>query len=147
MFNSAKFSAIAAISAGAMLIGLSANALADDKQDVGKEEYNAACAVCHGISGKGDGPLKTLMVKRVPDLTVLAKNNKGVFPFDRIYQTIDGRQEREILSHGSREMPVWGQAFSNKGSMYFKEKPPYDTEYFVRGRILALIDYLNRLQQ
>jgi len=83
----------------------------------------------------------------VPDLTVLAKNNNGVFPFDRVYQVIDGRKEQDILSHGSREMPVWGRAFSIKSLPYFKEKPPYDTEYIVRRRILALIEYLHRLQE
>ena len=25
--------------------------------DIGKREYTNSCAVCHGASGKGDGPL------------------------------------------------------------------------------------------
>lgn len=144
---SAKFRAIAVTYAGVLLMSSSAAALAADKLDIGKDEYDSACAVCHGITGKGDGSLKLLLVKRVPDLTVLAKNNNGVFPFDRVYQIIDGRQEQDILSHGSREMPVWGRTFNNKGSIYFKEYPPYNSEYTVRSRILALIEYLNRLQE
>lgn len=143
---SAKFRAVAAAHIGAALIGFSVTALAADKLDIGRDEYDSACAVCHGVTGKGDGSLKVLLMKRVPDLTMLAKNNKGVFPFDRVYQVIDGRQEQDIPSHGSREMPVWGRAFNNKSSIYFKEKPPYETEYAVRSRILALIEYLNRLQ-
>lgn len=93
---SAKFRATAAAHIGAMLIGLSVTAVAADKLDIGKDEYDGSCAVCHGITGKGDGSLKLLLVKRVPDLTLLAKNNNGVFPFDRVYQTIDGRQEQDI---------------------------------------------------
>ncbi|MEY3289494.1 MAG: hypothetical protein RLZZ419_1736 [Pseudomonadota bacterium] len=134
---------------GVMLISLSANALALDKSDikldVGKLEYNASCAVCHGLTGKGDdGPLKSLLVRPVPNLTVLAKNNKGIFPFDRVYQIIDGRQE--IKSHGPREMPVWGRAFNNQSSLYFENNSPQDSESAARSRILALTEYLYRLQ-
>ena len=86
---------------GVMLISLSASALAADKLDIGKMEYDSACAVCHGLSGKGDdGPLKSLLARPVPNLTVLAKNNNGVFPFDRVYQIIDGREEVTQAAHG-----------------------------------------------
>jgi mono/diheme cytochrome c family protein len=131
------------------LMSLSANALAldrsDSKLDIGKMEYDSACAVCHGLKGKGDGPLKSQLTKPVPDLTVLAKNNKGVFPFDRVYQIIDGRQE--IKAHGPHEMPVWGRAFNTETSLYFDNYPPQDSESAVRSRILALTEYLYRLQK
>lgn len=120
-----------------ILTGLSTTAIAADKLDVGRSEYDSACAVCHGTMGKGDGFMKLLLVKRVSDLTVLAKNNQGIFPFDRVYQTIDGRQKQKTLSHGSREMPVWGNAFNNKGSIYFKNNPPYGNEYNVRSHSFA----------
>ena len=134
---------------GIALISLSANALAlersDIKLDIGKMEYDSACAVCHGLTGKGDGPLKSQLTKPVPDLTVLAKNNKGIFPFDRVYQIIDGRQE--VKAHGPREMPVWGRAFNTETSIYFDNYPPQDSESAVRSRILALTEYLYRLQE
>lgn len=141
-----KFQTMSLIPMGVILIILSANALAADKLDIGKREYDSVCAVCHGINGKGDdGPLKSLLVKPVPNLTVLAKNNKGVFPFDRVYQIIDGRQE--VKSHGSRAMPVWGNAFNNQTSLYFDNYPPQDSESAARSRILALVEYLYRLQE
>ncbi len=31
------------------------------------------------------------LATKLPDLTMLASNNNGVFPFDRVYQVIDGR--------------------------------------------------------
>jgi mono/diheme cytochrome c family protein len=141
---STKFQTIAIAHIGAVLIGSSATALAADKLDIGKSEYDAACAVCHGRTGKGDGPLKSQLVSRVPDLTVLSKKNNGVFPFDRVYQIIDGRQE--VKAHGPREMPVWGRAFNMESSIYFENYPPSDTESAARSRILALIEYLYRLQ-
>lgn len=135
---------------GIILISLSTNALAldrsDIKLDIGKMEYDSACAVCHGLTGKGDdGPLKSLFAKPVPNLTVLARNNKGVFPFDRVYQIIDGHQE--VKAHGPRDMPVWGRAFSTQSSIYFDNYPPQNSESAARSRILALTEYLYRLQE
>jgi mono/diheme cytochrome c family protein len=140
----AKLRTIALVHMVAVLIGSSATAVAADKVDVGKLQYDVSCAVCHGSTGKGDGPLKSQLVSRVTDLTVLAKNDNGVFPFDRVYQIIDGRQE--VKAHGPREMPVWGRAFNMQTSIFFENYPPYDIESNVRSRILSLVEYLYRLQ-
>lgn len=142
MKASMKFRDIAIV--GALMIGAPVIALAEVAIDVGKSEYNAVCASCHGFEGRGDGPLKDELKSRVADLTVLAKNNNGVFPFDRVYQIIDGRQEVKV--HGPRDMPVWGTMFSHQSSMYFKDYPPSDPKSSARSRILALTEYVYRLQ-
>lgn len=143
---SMQFRVISSASIGIMLIGLSSNAVAEDKIDVGKREYESVCAVCHGLNGKGDdGPLKSLLTRPVPNLTVLAQNNHGVFPFDRVYQIVDGRQE--VKAHGTRDMPIWGSAFNNQTSLYFDNYPAHDSESATRSRILALVEYLYRLQE
>lgn len=144
MIISRKFRKIAVVHALALLASSSATAFAADKLDIGKSEYDAACAACHGRNGKGDGPLRSHLVSRVPDLTLLAKNNNGVFPFDRVLQVIDGRQE--VKTHGPREMPVWGRAFNLQSSIYFENYPPHDAESAARSRMLALTEYLYRLQ-
>lgn len=129
-------------SAGFLLA--SAPVFAGDKMvDVGKGEYNAACASCHGVQGTGDGPAADQMKAKVPDLTGLTKANQGVFPFDKVYQIIDGRAE--IKAHGSRDMPVWGGAFRRQSSAYF-ENYAGDSESGARSRILALVEYVFRLQ-
>ena len=46
---------------------------------------------------------------KVPDLTLLAKNNKGQFPSARVRTMIAG--DETLKSHGSREMPIWGPIF------------------------------------
>lgn len=141
-----KLRTISSAPIGVILIGLSVNAFAADKLDVGKREYDSVCAVCHGLTGKGDdGPLKSLLVRPAPNLTVLAKNNKGVFPFDKVFQIIDGRQE--VAAHGPRNMPIWGNAFNNQTSLYFDNYPEQDRESAARSRILALVEYLYRLQE
>ncbi|MEK7994754.1 MAG: c-type cytochrome [Planctomycetota bacterium] len=142
---SMKFRTIAVVHTAAVLVGASATAVAADKLDVGKMQYEASCAVCHGSAGKGDGPLKSQLVSQVADLTALARNNNGVFPFDRVYQVIDGRQE--VKAHGPREMPVWGRAFSMQTSIFFENYPSYDIESNARSRVLSLIEYVYRLQR
>ena len=45
-------------------------------------------------------------------------------------------------------MPAWGARYSSdteKAAEYYMDVP-YDAEMYARSRILALIDYLNRLQ-
>ena len=75
----------------------------------GADLYHAHCAPCHGPEGKGDGPMVAVMKMKMPDLTVLAKNNGGQFPAAKVRKTITG--EDLVASHGSREMPVWGPIF------------------------------------
>lgn len=141
---STPFRAIAVAHVGAIPIGSSAVGHAADKLDIGNRLYDSACAVCHGLTGKGDGPLKSELVSRLPDLTLLARNDSGIFPFDRVYQIIDGR--REVKAHGPREMPIWGRAFNRETSVFFENYPPDDIESNARSSMLALTEYLYRLQ-
>lgn len=120
--------------------------IAGAADDLGKREFDNNCAVCHGSGGKGDGPYGGIIETKIPDLTTLQSANQGVFPFDRVYQVIDGRAE--VKAHGSREMPIWGNEYNEKAVEHYADYPlPYSSEGFVRGRILALIDYIHSLQQ
>jgi len=116
---------------------------AADKVDVGKREYDSNCAVCHGLTGKGDGPYAGLVMLSTPDLTTISKRNKGVFPFQHVYDVIDGT---EILkAHGTRDMPIWGTRYRTEiEKAYFDV--PFNSEAYVRAHILALIEYISRLQ-
>ena len=132
--------------------GFSAAAQAEDS-DTGKWEFQSSCASCHGTDGKGKGPVSEELRVPPPDLTMLAKKNNGVFPTDAVYETIDGLQTKP--AHGTREMPIWGYRFNpiinpphNVDPVYWKMLGPGQSpEVIVRARILAIIDYLNRIQQ
>jgi len=128
-------------------ISLSTSIFAQAKADLGKNEYDARCAVCHGATGKGDGPyVSMLRIEVMPDLTTLQARNAGVYPFERVYETIDGR--RAIKAHGTSDMPIWGHRYLEeaKGAYYEYPDAPYLPAYHARARILALTEYLSRIQ-
>jgi mono/diheme cytochrome c family protein len=118
--------------------------------DIGKIEYESNCAACHGIDAKGNGPVSKELKTSPSDLTVLAKKNNGVFPLNKIYNTIDGREL--VPSHGSREMPIWGYRlkpphYSLKRADDYIVSPPGSGNEVVHSRILAITDYLYRIQE
>ena len=53
------------------------NALAAERMSYGEAEYLNSCAVCHGLEGRGDGPLGDVLMKRPADLTRLSRENGG----------------------------------------------------------------------
>ena len=67
--------------------------------------FRTYCAACHGTSAKGDGPLAESMRRRPANLTEIGKRNKGEFPADEAFKTIEGR--RPGKGHGGPDMPVW----------------------------------------
>lgn len=135
---------------GAVLLGAAilAVAVAAHAQGtgIGKAEFNNSCAVCHGTNGDGNGPLAEMLKQKVADLTTLKKRNGGVFPFEQVYEIIDGR--KMVSGHGTSDMPAWGHIYSEKAP---EMTGPYGTQgdysAYVRGRILALIGYIDSLQK
>jgi len=102
----------------------------------GPDLFKAHCAVCHGSGGKGDGPMASALKTRPADLTVLAKNNGGKFPTERVQKFISG-DNPSLTSHGSREMPVWGPIFHQ-----IEEDQDYGAV-----RLQNLIKYLVTIQE
>jgi len=134
--------------AAAIIIGLG-SPTRSQVFDIGQAEYRSSCATCHGIDGKGKGPTSDALRVSPPDLTILAKQNNRVFPFSSVYEAIDGR--KTILAHGTRDMPIWGSRFGptqeEQALRHFFPMDAEYVEYVVRMRILAVIDYLNRIQE
>ena len=112
--------------------------------DVGKLEYDNSCVACHGSAGEGDVPMAGIIDTKMPDITTLSKRNNGVFPLSRVYETIDGKAD--IKAHGTRDMPVWGRRYSMDTAEYYFDMD-YDAEKVVRSRLLAIAEYIYRLQE
>jgi mono/diheme cytochrome c family protein len=126
----------------AAVLTVSTTVWAQGKVDLGKREFDTNCASCHGVSGKGNGPLGELLKRSASDLTTLQKRNGGVFPMARTYEIIEGGG---VLEHGTRDMPIWGREYSIKAAEYYVDAP-YNQEGYVRARILTLLEYVSRLQ-
>jgi len=101
-------------------------------------DYQLYCASCHGTMGRGDGPVSEALLRPPADLTTLSQRNEGIFPYAQVAFIIDGRGD--ILAHGPREMPVWGEFF---GQDDYGNATPASA----RERIEALTDYLKALQR
>jgi mono/diheme cytochrome c family protein len=100
----------------------------------GPELFRAHCAACHGSDAKGGGPMAPALKAKAPDLTLLAKKNGGQFPSARVSHAIVG--DEVVVSHGSREMPVWGPIFHQVES----------DQDFGAVRLQNLVKYLESIQ-
>ena len=101
----------------------------------GPDLFRAHCAACHGEDAMGGGPLASALKTKVPDLAVMTRNNGRKFPSERVRRTILG--DDVLLSHGSREMPVWGPIFHQLES----------DQDFGNVRLQNLVQYLESIQK
>lgn len=117
--------------------------LPSDAKPFAKRVFDELCAVCHGAGGQGDGPMSGQLLKRPTNLTLLTKRNSGTYPFDRIYQTIDGRNA--VAAHGPRQMPIWGDVFRADG-IPAASYPGMTLEEAVFLRSVGLVYYIQNMQ-
>ena len=106
--------------------------------------YKDNCAACHGLDGKGDGPATDVLTTKPTNLTALASQNDGIYPFGRVYQVIDGRVS--VAGHGTTDMPIWGNYFRAE-ALPATRHPGISAEEVVQGRILGLVYYIQTLQE
>ena len=106
----------------------------------GGDLYQQLCASCHGVDGRGDGPVAPLIKIPVSDLTRLAYRDGGEFPAADVRLVIDGRSDRR--AHGPRDMPVWGWQL-------YDSTDPHDAQARARTDALIgrLVDYLQSIQR
>ena len=112
--------------------------LGDEPVNPAKATYVRYCGACHGESGKGDGVVSHLMRPKPADLTKLAKENKGEFPYAQTMRVIDGRET--VRAHGDPNMPVWGEIFQLEDGMTF------DKQARVRGKLMFITEHLSSIQ-
>ena len=118
-----------------------ADASVGQDEHLGITEYELACMACHGVDGRGDGPLAKTLKARPSDLTQISKASGGRFPSKKVGEMIDGRAA--VAAHGSREMPVWGDRYRAAES----GNRPKIVEQRARAQIDALVKYVQTLQE
>jgi cbb3-type cytochrome c oxidase subunit III len=79
----------------------------------GRRLYVSYCQLCHGIDGKGDGPLARVMEISPADLSTTVRSRSDTILTKIITgegrQTITGRDRHNLLSEA---MPEWKDVFS-----------------------------------
>ena len=121
----------------------------------GKSEFLSNCAECHGVDGRGSGPMSGKLKIKPANLTILARRNNGMFAPGEIYRKIDGRYG--IGLRPGSAMPIWGCRQGAPPDRYGKMKKPKpldslldlpcDSEARIRARISAIVDYLGQIQE
>src|SRR6187200_1240007 len=76
----------------------------------GEDSFMFYCAPCHGVAGKGDGPVRASLKTPPPDLTLLTKRAGGTFPRADVIAFVTGVSNK-LPTHGPSDMPVWGPIF------------------------------------
>jgi mono/diheme cytochrome c family protein len=69
------------------------------------------CAACHGLDGRGNGPVSKALKHEIPDLTRLSLRNHDTFPAIHVRTIITFGADDLLPAHGSKEMPIWGPIF------------------------------------
>ena len=124
------------------LVSLKPVVVSAEEELIGADEFRRSCINCHGVGGRGDGPMAQFLTVKPADLTQITKNNDGLFPVIWLYQVIDGTTL--VPTHGERAMPVWGERYLEEdGGKY----GGLEGEQAVRLRILELIFYIQSIQQ
>jgi mono/diheme cytochrome c family protein len=132
---------------GALLLplaatGLSGTALAQDPA-IGQEEYRMHCAACHGLDGRGDGPIGQILKTPAPNLAMITARNGGTFPIEKIYAIIEGSSV--VAAHGTRDMPLWGDRYREAPKPVTPDQARM-SEDLAQQRILSLVYYLGTMQ-
>lgn len=110
--------------------------------DIGRSLYHTHCATCHGMEGRGDGPMSGVLLIKPVNLTELTAANGGTFPLERVVKRIDGRDP--LVSHGS-PMPVYGDYF--EGIFDVPVKTPAGQPVLTSRPVVNLVAYLLEIQK
>ena len=111
-------------------------------QDVGAGAalYDAHCATCHGLEGRGNGPMAPALMLQPPPLNDLTVRH-GQFPVTRVVTRIYGRDP--LVRHGS-PMPVYGPFFEGDDTPL---KAETGQPIMTSRAIVDLVAYLGVIQE
>ena len=114
-------------------------ALADRVQE-GAEIFADACASCHGVHAKGDGPMSQVLTIQPADLTQISAMNEGIFPTARVIRIVDGTTL--LTAHGS-PMPLFGMLFRGPSETF---SDGYGNEFFASRAIGNVVAWIETIQ-
>ncbi|MGP8253584.1 MAG: c-type cytochrome [Terracidiphilus sp.] len=86
----------------------------------GRQMYTSYCAPCHGMDGRGSGPVAPALKQKPADLTALARNHGGKYPSSHIATVLE--YGTEMPAHGTAQMPVWGPVLGKMDQQHPDER-------------------------
>ncbi len=98
-------------------------------ENAGQMLFAENCTVCHGIQGKGGGPLAEAMGLAPPDLTALAARTKGAFPSDHVLSIL--REGGGETAEGDKAMPMWDKIFSHECGEDYGKRAVTEIERYI----------------
>ena len=101
----------------------------------GKQMFVSYCAPCHGVDGRGAGPVASSLKEQPLDLTGLARMHNGRYPDSHVVSVLQFGSE--LPAHGNAQMPVWGPVLGKISNIHTQEK---------QLRIANLSRYLQSIQ-
>jgi mono/diheme cytochrome c family protein len=111
----------------------------DGATHAGAQSYAANCAACHGATGHGDGKHATDLPVAPPDLTQLSSANAGVFPAERVMETVHGYPGK--FHRGT--MPEFGPELAGP---VVEWRSPSGTVVLTPKGLMDLVSYVESLQ-
>jgi mono/diheme cytochrome c family protein len=103
----------------------------------GRDSFSRFCGPCHGVDGKGHGPVASILTTPPTDLTSVSRRNMGVFPLTTLEALFTAAARLQTAAHGSEQMPIWGPTFTAIDG----------SPAVARARIASLLAYIESIQQ
>ncbi|MGR1580269.1 c-type cytochrome [Thalassobius sp. S69A] len=107
----------------------------------GQKLYVENCAMCHGLSGQGDGDLAQDMTPAPADLTGITRAAGGVFPTAQVLSQIDGYTR---MQGRDQIMPEYGALLSGDTVPVQLQDGEFSP---VPRPLAALVTYLETIQR
>jgi hypothetical protein len=104
----------------------------------GHEMYDHLCAVCHGVTGKGDGPAAPALSNPVPDLTQFGADFGGQYhaQLKRVISGTDRTVHKDVVG-----MPLWFMEFQ----YVRRNKFGHPRTTYANLKINSLVEYVEEL--
>ncbi|MCC1494442.1 c-type cytochrome [Cognatishimia sp. F0-27] len=103
--------------------------------------YQNNCAMCHGETGIGDGPMARAMTRAPANLTLISLRNNETFPRARVMSTIDGYARSDMDTPG---MPEFGDLLDSP-------LVPFDSGDGIQTptprKLVAILEYIESIQK
>ena len=104
----------------------------------GHEMYDQLCAVCHGVTGRGDGPAAPALSNPVPDLTQFGAQTGSAYhaQLESVISGTDRTVHKDIVG-----MPLWFREFQ----YVRRDKFGHPRTTYANLKIHSLAEYVEEL--